>query len=259
MRFVDAHMHLSDNEYVDCVDDVMADAKNANVVALVSNSVNFETSIASLKLAEKYRGTVYAALGIHPSNVRALAEGELQKTVELISQQRQNSSVVAVGEVGLDSKYEGTWNEQLKVFGEMLSVAEKLELSVIVHSRGATTQVIEMLPSYNLKRILLHWFSYPISILDKALQNGYYISEGPPAAYSEGIREVIRKTPLTSLLTETDGPVRYFKQPFKGKRTTPVFIPAVVKAIAEIKCVDVEIAAEQITRNFEGFFGVKLN
>jgi Tat protein secretion system quality control protein TatD with DNase activity len=61
------------------------------------------------------------------------------------------------------------------------------------------------------------------------------------------------------LLTETDGPVRFFKQPFNGKRTTPAFIPTVVKAIAEIKKIDVEDVAEQIMKNFEEFFGVKLN
>jgi Tat protein secretion system quality control protein TatD with DNase activity len=61
------------------------------------------------------------------------------------------------------------------------------------------------------------------------------------------------------LLTETDGPVRFFKQPFAGKKTTPAFIPTVVKAIAEIKKVDATVVAEQIMKNFEGFFGVKLN
>jgi Tat protein secretion system quality control protein TatD with DNase activity len=60
-------------------------------------------------------------------------------------------------------------------------------------------------------------------------------------------------------LTETDGPVRFFKQPFDGKRTTPAFIPSVVKAIAEIKKIDAAKVAEQIIRNFEGFFSVKLN
>jgi TatD DNase family protein len=259
MKFVDAHIHLSDEEYSQCINEIIADAKGFDVVALVSNSMNLESSIKSLKLAEQYSGMVYAALGIHPWNVNALSESELQQTLELISKKRQNKALIAIGEVGLDHKYASIWDKQLMVFDEMLHMAEELDLPVIIHSRGTTIKIVEMLPSYNLKKVLLHWFSNPISTLEKVVENGYYITEGPPTAYSNGIREVVRKTPLTNLLTETDGPVRFFKQPFNGKRTTPAFIPTVVKAIAEIKNMDVAEVAEQIIKNFEEFFGVKLN
>lgn len=83
MKFIDAHIHLSDGEYMDKIDDLMAEAKKFNVVALVSNSMNFETCMGSLKLAERFKGTVYAALGIHPWNVRVLEESELQKNLEV--------------------------------------------------------------------------------------------------------------------------------------------------------------------------------
>ncbi|MBX5327870.1 MAG: TatD family hydrolase [Candidatus Bathyarchaeia archaeon] len=259
MRFVDAHVHLSDEEYAKCIDEIISEAKNANVVALVSNSMDFKTSVESLRLAEKYEGMVYAALGVHPWNVQALTEEELQKTIELIYEQKANKMLVAIGEVGLDIKYEKIWDKQLKVFDEMLHLAEKLDLPVIIHSRGTTAKIVDMLPSYKVKKLLLHWFSNPISALAKAIEKGYYITEGPPAVYSNGIREVIRRAPLTNLLTETDGPVRFFKQPFNGERTTPAFIPAIVKAIAEIKKMDAVDVAEQIIKNFEVFFGVKLN
>ncbi|MEM2117488.1 MAG: TatD family hydrolase [Candidatus Bathyarchaeia archaeon] len=259
MRFVDAHVHLSDDEYAKCVDEIISEAKNANVVALVSNSMDFKTSVQSLKLTEKYKRMVYAALGVHPWNVQALTEEELQKTMELIYEQNTNKALVAIGEIGLDIKYEKIWDKQLKVFDEMLHLAERLDLPVIIHSRGTTAKIVDMLPSYKVKKVLLHWFSNPISALTKAVEKGYYITEGPPAAYSNGIREVVRRAPLTNLLTETDGPVRFFKQPFNGERTTPAFIPTIVKAIAEIKKMDAADVAEQIIKNFEVFFGVKLN
>lgn len=191
--------------------------------------------------------------------MNALTEDELQRVLKLISKQRQNRSVVAIGEVGLDYKYERIWDKQLMVFYEMLYMAEKLDLPVIIHSRGTTAQIVEMLPSFNLKKVLLHWFSNPISMLSKVVENGYYITEGPPTAYSNGIREVVKRIPLANLLTETDGPVRYWKNPFKGKRTTPAFIPTVVNAIAEIKKMNVANVAEQIVKNFEALFEVKLN
>ena len=261
MKFVDAHVHLSDEEYAEDLDEIIAEAKKSNVVALVSNSMDLETSVGSLKLSEQYSGMVYAALGVHPWNVQNLTDAELKRVEELISEERarKNKALVAIGEIGLDYKYTRVWDKQLMVFNEMLNLAEKLDLPVIIHSRGTTSQIVDMLPSFNLKKVLLHWFSHPLSALKKALEHGYYITEGPPTAYSNGIREVVRRTPLTNLLTETDGPVRYWKNPFKGKRTTPAFIPTVVKAVAEVKGLEVEEVAAQIVKNFEAFFRVKLN
>jgi TatD DNase family protein len=258
MKLVDAHIHLSDTEYNNHTDELVADAKTYNVTALVSNSMDLQTSQESLKLAEKHPGLIYPALGIHPWNVNVLKENELENTLKLISDENQKKTVIAIGEIGLDSKYEKTWDKQLVVFDKMLRLAETLNLPVIIHSRGTTAQIVDMLPSYNLKRVLLHWFSYPMTALSQAVSHGYYITEGPPAAYSNGIREVIANVPLKNLLTETDGPVKYYKQPFNGQMTKPSFIRTVVEAIAEIKKMRVDDVADQIARNFEEFFSIKL-
>jgi TatD DNase family protein len=259
MKLVDAHIHLSDAEYAKITDELVTDAKRSNVVALVSNSMDFETSIGSLKLAEKHPSTIYPALGIHPWNVNILKENELEETLKLISEQNQKKAITAIGEIGLDYKYETIWEKQLMVFDKMLHAAEKLDLPVIIHSRGTTAQIVDMLPSYNLKRVLLHWFSHPMSALYKAVEHGYFITEGPPVAYSNGIREVVKKVPLTNLLTETDGPVTYRKLPFNGQLTKPSFIRTVVEAVAEVKNMPIDDVAEQIACNFEGFFNIKLN
>lgn len=258
MKFIDAHIHLSDEEYSKKTEEIIAEAKNVGIVALISNSTDLKTSTASLELAAQYPGMVYAALGVHPWSVKTLAEDELGQVSELILDQRRNRSLIAIGEIGLDSKYEAAWEKQVKVFNEMLRSAEKLDLPVIIHSRGTTAQIVDMLPSYDLRRVLLHWFSNPISALTKIVEKGYYITEGPPVAYSDGIRDIVRKVPLTNLLTETDGPTQFFKSPFDGKRTTPAFIPVVVKAIAELKKMAIEDVAEQVMENFERFFEVKL-
>ena len=258
MKLVDAHIHLSDMEYAEHIDELMEDAKNSGVAALVSNSMDLETSIRTLRLAEKYPGIVYAALGIHPWNVNVLKQNELEETLKLIADQAQKNTIVAIGEIGLDIKYENIWDKQLMVFNNMLQQAEKLQLPVIVHSRGTTAKIVEMLPSYNLKRVLLHWFSYPLTALSDTVAHGYSITEGPPAAYSSGIREVVEKVPLTNLLTETDGPVKYWKPPFNGQLTKPSFIHNVVQAVAEIKSISFADVAEQVTRNFEKFFNITL-
>jgi TatD DNase family protein len=257
MKLIDAHVHLSDAEYVGHIDELIADAKNAGVAALVTNSMDLKTCQSDLKLAEKYSGLVYAALGIHPWNVNVLKEDELAQTIDLI--QNQKTVVKAIGEIGLDAKYETVWEKQMMVFDKMLHLAETLGLPVIIHSRGTTEKVIDMLPSYRLRRVLLHWFSYPMSALYRAMDNGYFITEGPPAAYSSGIREVIEKVSLTQFLTETDGPVTYYKRPYNGQLTKPSFVRNVVEAVAEIKKMQVADVAAQVAENFEGFFGIKLN
>jgi TatD DNase family protein len=257
MRLVDVHVHLSDAQYAGQIEELIADAKNAGVSALVTNSMDLRTCRSDLELAEKYTRLVYPALGIHPWNVNVLGEGELEQTIDLITKQR--GSVVAIGEIGLDAKYETVWEKQIMVFDRMLHLAETLDLPVIIHSRGTTEKIVDMLPSYRVKRVLLHWFSYPLTALGKAMEKGYFISEGPSAVYSAGIREVIENVPLAHLLTETDGPVAYYKPPFKGQLTKPSFIRNVVEAVAEIKKMHVEDVVEQIAENFQAFFGIKLN
>jgi TatD DNase family protein len=259
LKLVDAHIHLSDDEYSGCIDEVVEEARASSVVALVSNSMDLKTSIGSLDLAERFPGMVYAALGIHPWSVNNLDDDQLQQTIDFISNKEKNGNFIAIGEIGLDIKYMNIWDRQLKIFDSMLHLAEKFKLPVIIHSRGTTEQIIDMLPSYNVKKVLLHWFSNPISALAKAVDRGFYISEGVPVAFSNGIRDVVKRVPLENLLTETDGPVRFFQKPFEGKRTTPAFIPTVIKAIAEVRGIDVESVAEQVRENFERFFRIKVN
>jgi TatD DNase family protein len=256
---IDAHIHLSDDEYAGCIDEIVEEARASSVVALVSNSMDLKTCMGSLDLAERFPGMVHAALGIHPWSVNNLDDDQLQQTADFISNREKNSNFIAIGEIGLDIKYMNIWDRQLKVFDSMLHLAEKLKLPVIIHSRGTTEQIVDMLPSYNVKKVLLHWFSNPISALAKAVERGFYISEGAPVVFSNGIRDVVKRVPLENLLTETDGPVRFFRKPFEGKRTTPALLPIVIKTIAEVRGIDVESVAEQVIENFEGFFGIKVN
>ena len=104
LKFVDAHMLLSDPEYHDKIDFLIGEARKSNVVALVSNSMDLRTSIGSLKLSERYPKLVYAALGVHPWTVNKMQPDELQTVIKLIQENRNNTNLVAVGEIGLDVK-----------------------------------------------------------------------------------------------------------------------------------------------------------
>jgi len=260
MKFVDAHIHLSDPEYNQRVAQVIEEAKQSNVVALVSNSMNFETSVLNIQLASQNEGFVHAALGIHPWSVNNLAPDEPQRTLNLIHQHgTDREKVVAVGEVGLDPQYakrRETRDLQVRVFHEMLHAAEKLSLPVVVHSRWSAPKIMNILSSYNLKGVLFHWFSSPVELLPQIIERGYYVSEGPPAVFSSRTQDVVRRVPITNFLTETDGPVSYLGS-FKDKLTTPAFIPLVVKAVAEIKGMRENDVAESVLENFVNFFRIE--
>jgi TatD DNase family protein len=261
LKFVDAHVHLCDSEYKDRVGEIVAIAKKTGVVAMVTNSTDLETSKLSLELAGKHRGLVYAAVGIHPWNANQLALSELQKTVDFIcGNVTFREKIVAVGEIGLDPQYAKRKEQkelQVKVFNEMVRLAERLVLPVIVHSRWSAQKIMDILPSYRLKGVLWHWFSGPSELLTKIVERGDYVSEGPPVAYSEKIQEIVRYVPLERLLTETDGPVRYYG-PFMDKPTTPALILQTVKAISQVKKSEEPHVAEQILRNFAHFFDIQL-
>ncbi|MCL2134588.1 MAG: TatD family hydrolase [Candidatus Bathyarchaeota archaeon] len=259
MKLVDAHIHLSDPEYNGHLTQIITNAKTVGMSALVTNSVDLKTCQNDINIAKQYPDLIYPALGIHPWNVNFLKNDELQETIDFILQQGKKSRLVAIGEIGLDYKYETIWEQQMFVFDKMLHLAEQLCLPVIIHSRGTTDKIVDMLQSYNVKRVLLHWFSHPIETLSKAMDLDYFITEGPPIVYSNGIRDVVRQTPITNLLTETDGPVIYRKKPFDGQLTKPSYIQDVLMAIAEVKNMPVCEVTEQIAKNFEIFFNMKLH
>ena len=150
MKLVDAHVHLSDTEYVGHIDELIADAKNAGISALMTNSMDFKTCKNDIGWQKQYPDLVYPALGIHPWNVNVLGENELEQTIEFIQQHK--GMVKAIGEIGLDYKYETVWEKQILVFDSMLHLAETLDLPVIIHSRGTTDKIVDMLPSYRVKQ-----------------------------------------------------------------------------------------------------------
>lgn len=199
MKFVDAHIHLSDKEYNGKVEPIIEDTRKSDVIALVSNSMNYESSILSLQLAQQNPGWVYAALGIHPWNIQFLSSNELEQTLDLICKQGScREKVVAIGEIGLDFSYgkKQIAELQVKVFNEMLQAAEKQSLPVIVHCRRTASKIMSILSSFNVGKVLFHWFSGPAELLPKIVENGYYVSEGPPSVYSSKTREIIRSVPL---------------------------------------------------------------
>ena len=253
IRYVDVHIHLYDTIYENKIEFVLNEAETAGVSAIVICAEDYQTSLATLQIARKYSPRTYAAIGIHPSRVASLDEHELDKILSLVEQNL--SEIVAIGEVGLDRRFnEGEINKsQFPIFHEMLRAAEFHDLPIIVHSRGSTAEVLKALSSYNIPKVLLHWYSGPLDSLREIIERGYYVSVGPSILYARYLQDLVATIPLDHVLSETDGPVPY-KGPFKGRLTSPSFIPDVVDTIARIKQRNAEEVRSQVFENFQRFF-----
>jgi TatD DNase family protein len=235
LSYIDAHLHLADPAYISSTKSIIEDATRNNVTRLLSNAVDYSTSVQTISLAKQYNGTVLAAVGIHPSTVVGEAGYDLTGFERLVDENREY--VKAIGEIGLDGKYtqdEEKLHRQREVFRFFLHMAEKNQLPVVVHSRLAIDEVLDELSRFNLPKVLLHWYDGPLEKLKMIKERGYLISIGPTLLYSKRIAEVARNADLSIILTETDGPVSYHG-PFKGRATHPTFVIDVVRKLAEIK------------------------
>jgi TatD DNase family protein len=247
--FIDSHIHLADSSYIPKLDEVISIAEKSNVSALIANAENFQTSLVTIDLADRYPDLVFPAIGMHPWYASSTTITEADDVAALIASKTEK--LVAVGEIGLDKAYAKSVDQmesQVKVLQRMLESAEKSGLPVIIHSRKSVVEVLEKIVSYNLKKVVLHWFSGPIELVSSIMQKGYYLTFGPSVVYAKHIRELAKRASDDLILTETDGPVKYHGI-FEGKDTFPDFIPIVVKEIADIKRVKMDEFAFQVVYN----------
>ncbi len=229
---VDVHAHayaLSESELKELI----------GKVVVVSNGENWDTSLQCIQLSQKFPN-IFAAVGFHP----AFAE-EYRDISPLLREEK----VVAIGEIGLDGKIDVDFQVQQKVFEDQLRLAEQFGAPVIIHSRRAHAQVLEILPSYNVT-FDLHWFSGPISLVVKAIDMGAFFSIGPYALRSKYYTALLSEVPMDRLLTETDTPV-----PIGGRRNTPLRVEEAVRAIADVKKMSVQEVIEAVQENFKRFVG----
>jgi TatD DNase family protein len=249
--FVDAHIHLSDQDLKDLLPQIILEAKITNKI-LIAVAEDAETSAANLRIAAEAGELVKPFLGMHPWTLqsRGLDEQSLKSL--------KPECFAGIGEVGLDRKYardEGEYRRQKEVFEYMLILAERLQKPLSVHSRGSVDDVLSTLSTYNLKGVLLHWFSGAPNQLKVACDRGYYISYGPAVVYSNKTKKLASSTPLNLILTETDGPVR-FGAAFQNRVALPAFVPSIVYALSTLHKLRFEDMRNIIFENVVSYLGL---
>jgi TatD DNase family protein len=208
MTLLDAHIHLIDKEYAQFRQHIFRSLRELRIKAC-SVTVSNDSLMNSLKcFNSSTRDVVFLFAGIHPQNAAT-------EDLHLFRHVFENniSSIDGIGEVGLDSVYEdrngSTYCKQLEIFTAMLSLAEKFRMPVSIHSRGSLQDVLEILKSYNIRRVMLHWFEGSMRQLAISADMDLFISFGPSLIYSKEKKALLGKARKDKLLVETDGPVKY--------------------------------------------------
>ena len=259
MILVDVHAHLDHAMFRNDLDEVIERAKLAGMWAIITNGINPETNRRALEIAEKY-GIVKPALGIYPIDAlqNEIARGEypLKDNVfdvedELKFIEKQREKIVAIGEIGLDFSQSEQRDEQNEVFIRLLELAQRIRKPVIVHSRKAEQEVIEVLESTNVKKVVLHCFCGKLKLVKQGADNGWYFSVPTNVVRSQQFQLMVNEVDVRQLLTETDAP---YLSPFRGKRNEPSFIVESVKKISELLGREKEEVTEQIVRNYQKIF-----
>ncbi|HEX8175221.1 MAG TPA: TatD family hydrolase [Pyrinomonadaceae bacterium] len=260
--FVDSHAHIDGQEYDEDRDEVVARAREAGVRAILNVGTGEPSSGAferAVQVAEKY-DHVYAAVGVHPHDAK-LFDDEAAERLERLA--LESPRVIAWGEIGLDYHYDHSPREvQREVFRRQLRIARRLELPVIIHSREADADTVNILReemSDSKRRGIMHCFGGSPQMAEDVLELGFMISFAGNVTFkkAEELRDAARRVPLERLLAETDCPY-LTPVPFRGRRNEPARVREVVAGLADLRGMKTEELGRITTENFSRFFNLDL-
>ena len=235
----DTHAHYDDDAFDEDRDVLLSGMREQNVEYIVNVGASMASSERSIKLAEKYP-FVYAAVGVHPDEVGELDEEKFEK----LRGWTTHDKVKAVGEIGLDYYWDKEKHDlQKHWFMRQMELASEVKLPMIVHSREAAKDTLDMVIAakpLNLSGII-HCYSYSVEQAREYLNMGYYIGIGGVVTFKNAkkLKEVAEYTPLSQIVLETDCPY-LAPTPFRGKRNDSSKIAYVAEELAAIKQVPVE-------------------
>ena len=248
----DSHAHYTDKAFDIDRTDLLGSLAESGICGVVNCGADLESSKESATLSSKY-DFMYFACGIHPEEVDNLPSDYLD-TLRALSEEKK---CVAIGEIGLDYYWRQDNKElQKKIFTEQILLAKELELPVIVHSRDAHEDTLNILRQYKPKGVL-HCFSGSVETAKEVLKLGMYIGLGGAVTFKNAKKpvEVAEFLPLDRLLLETDCPYMA-PVPMRGKRNDSSYIPYIAEKIGEIKGIEAQTVIDNATENTKRLFGI---
>ena len=261
MEFFDSHAHYNDEKFEIDRDEVISSVKAEGITRLVSVGYSVEASKFAEKLSDRYE-FIYYSCGISPNDLPQTEE-ELWKKLEEIKKiaNQKHEKLVAIGEIGLDYY----WNKenmdlQKLAFIEQIKLANELELPIIIHSREAVADTIDILKNKqeSIKRGIFHCCPLNRELVKEALKLGYYISFAGPITFknSKNADEIIKMVPLEKILIETDSPY-LSPEPNRGKRNDSRNVKFIAQKIAQVKEIELEEIAKITYENANKVFKIE--
>jgi TatD DNase family protein len=259
LNLIDTHCHLNFHQFDADRGSVIERAARAGVARILIPAVDHESAAQAISLASQHAG-IFAAVGVHPNNTAAFSDADLDLLRDLASAPK----VVAVGEIGLDYHWDKSPKEaQRRAFEAQLALARDLEMPVIIHNREASEDAIAMLedwaralpPVLRDRPGVLHSFSAPLSIAERALACGFFLGFTGSITYknADDLRQIAALTPLDRLLIETDAPY-LTPTPYRGQRNEPAYVRFVAERIAALRRLPPDEIASAATANAERLF-----
>lgn len=253
MEFIDAHGHITNDDYEN-EKEVIENALNAGVNTLICCSSDLSTSKNAVALAKQHP-CVFANVGIHPECVNDLDENALSE-IEKLGKEKK---VVAIGEIGLDYHTSKEFEKKQKEFFiKQIEIANKLDLPIVVHTREAMGDTIEILQNHPPKRrSLMHCYNGSLESAKILMKLGFSFSVGGLVTFknAKNVQEVIKNIPIENILLETDCPYMT-PVPFRGQKNEPKNIVYTADAVAKLKDMTLEEVARVTTENSKRLFGL---
>ena len=241
----ETHAHYDDESFTGDREQLLRSLPEKGIGRVINVGASIETTKTTLKLAEKY-DFIYAAVGVHPSDISGLNE----ETYVWLKEQTKLPKTAAVGEIGLDyywDKDPEIQKAQRYWFARQMELAKEAELPVIIHSRDAAADTMEVMKSVHAEEIpgVIHCYSYSKEMAQEFIKMGYYIGVGGVVTFKNAkkLKETVETIPLERILLETDCPYMA-PEPHRGTRNDSTNIPYVIAKIAELK----GITAEEVER-----------
>jgi len=243
----ETHAHYDDDRFNEDRDELLRCLPEKGIGVVINSGASVESTRDTIRLAKEYPH-VYAAIGVHPSEIAEIDDDFL----EWMKEQTNWEKTVAIGEIGLDyywDKEPEVQERQRYWVGRQIELARETGLPIIVHSRDAAADTMQVMKDHHAEEIpgVIHCFSYSKEMALEFIKMGYYIGIGGVVTFKNAkkLKEVVEVIPLERILLETDCPYMA-PEPYRGKRNSSLYLPYVVEQIAALKGVSKD-EAERIT------------
>ena len=240
--FTDTHCHLY-KEYYDNIEEIKDKMDSKNIYRVINNGTEKNSNNEIIEYISKYEW-MYGAIGIHPEEVDNYSDEDIL----FIKENIKNNKIVAIGEIGLDYHFrDDNKKEQIELFEKQLKIAQDYNIPVIIHSRDATMDIIDILKKYKVKGVI-HSFSGSYEVANIYIKMGFLLGINGVVTFNNcKLKEVLERIDNKNIVLETDSPY-LTPTPDRGKRNDPSYILEIAKFVSDIY----GISLEELSRITEG-------